>query len=130
MHQIALKHCICGILAATLSLITIISANADVRTPLFTTETISIHQPSLNKTHKYVVEIAENEAQREHGLKFRSSLKDDYGMLFLFPHVNVIYMWMQDTYIPLDMIFLNSKNYMMKIKLQKSIMKNHYIILL
>lgn len=108
MHYIGLKHTICGILTLSLSLIMIINAHADVSPPLFTSETITLYQPTHNKTHEYVVEIANNEAQREHGLKFRSSLKDNYGMLFLFPHVNDIYMWMKDTYVPLDMIFLNS----------------------
>ncbi|MGO9547414.1 MAG: DUF192 domain-containing protein [Rhodomicrobium sp.] len=52
------------------------------------------------------VEIADNEAMREHGLMFRRSLAENGGMVFLFEAEREITMWMKNTYIPLDMVFI------------------------
>ncbi len=45
-------------------------------------------------------------AEREHGLMDRQYLPPDRGMLFQFNREQDILMWMKDTYIPLDMIFI------------------------
>jgi len=57
--------------------------------------------------HTFSVEVARNEADRAQGLMFRRSLAPDRGMLFDFgPRVEPILMWMKNTYIPLDMVFI------------------------
>lgn len=53
----------------------------------------------------FTVEVATTEGQRERGLMFRQDLADDAGMLFLYPSDREITMWMQNTLLPLDMIF-------------------------
>ncbi len=56
--------------------------------------------------HAFQVEVARNDADRAQGLMFRRNLAPDRGMLFDFARVQPISMWMQNTYIPLDMIFI------------------------
>jgi hypothetical protein len=55
---------------------------------------------------KLRVELATTERQREQGLMFRQSLKEDQGMLFLFPADGSIGFWMENTYVPLTIAYL------------------------
>lgn len=63
---------------------------------------------SKSGTHIVRVEIADTSEKRRVGLMFRRSLPQDQGMLFLFGDEQVINMWMKNTYLPLDMIFIGS----------------------
>jgi uncharacterized membrane protein (UPF0127 family) len=55
---------------------------------------------------EFQVEVARNDEDRARGLMFRRSLAPDRGMLFDFARVEPVSMWMQNTYIPLDMLFI------------------------
>ncbi len=52
------------------------------------------------------VELAETPEQQARGLMFRRSLAPDAGMLFLFPEGERPTMWMANTWLPLDMLFI------------------------
>jgi uncharacterized membrane protein (UPF0127 family) len=54
------------------------------------------------------VEVARNDADRAQGLMFRRSMPADQGMLFDFGRVEPVSMWMQNTYLPLDMLFIRA----------------------
>jgi len=56
----------------------------------------------------FTIEIADTAAQRERGLMFRTSLAPDAGMLFDYHTEQQASFWMQNTLIPLDMIFIGS----------------------
>ena len=72
---------------------------------------ISIHIG--NKEYK--VQEAHTEEEKEKGLQGVSSLPEDQGMLFFFEEPQEVSMWMKDTLIPLDIIFINEDNEVVKV---------------
>ena len=56
--------------------------------------------------HALQVEVARNDADRAQGLMYRRTMAADRGMLFDFARVEPVSMWMQNTYISLDMLFI------------------------
>ena len=58
--------------------------------------------------HAFLVEVARNDADRAQGLMYRRMLAPDQGMLFDFARTDIVTMWMQNTYISLDMIFIRA----------------------
>ena len=54
----------------------------------------------------FQVEVARNDADRMQGLMYRRAMPADQGMLFDFGHVAPVSMWMQNTYLSLDMLFI------------------------
>ncbi len=58
--------------------------------------------------HTFVVEVAKTDEERARGLMFRRELPEGTGMLFDFRPEQEVAMWMENTYISLDMIFIRS----------------------
>lgn len=58
---------------------------------------------------KIEIEIADDDRQREQGLMWRRSMTGSQGMVFIFPQESEQRFWMRNTYIPLDIIYVNSK---------------------
>ncbi len=64
----------------------------------------------VSETGRHVIdaEIADTPGAKATGLMFRRSLDADKGMLFIYDRPQNITMWMQNTYISLDMIFADA----------------------
>lgn len=75
---------------------------------LFSDETSVVLQTDSQKV-TVQAELALTPMQQAVGLMFRSELPENAGMLFVFPQSKMVFMWMKNTYIPLDMIFFNQE---------------------
>lgn len=65
---------------------------------------------------KIDIQIADDDFDRELGLMFRKHMQENRGMLFIFPNETIQNFWMRNTFIPLDMIFVNSKDEIVTIR--------------
>jgi uncharacterized protein len=61
---------------------------------------------SGGQAHKFVIEMARTPEQQQQGLMFRNKMEPNAGMLFVYKSAQPIAMWMYQTNIPLDMLFI------------------------
>jgi uncharacterized membrane protein (UPF0127 family) len=64
--------------------------------------------PAVDGAIEVAVELAVTPAERDRGLMHRTELSADAGMLFVFPTDEPRTFWMQNTLIPLDIVFLDA----------------------
>ena len=69
-----------------------------------------------NKNITFNVEVAKTIEERRTGLMYRKKLLNNEGMLFIFPREKIIQLWMKNTYIPLDVIFISENKVIVDIK--------------
>ena len=62
------------------------------------------------------VEIADTDESRETGLMYRNFLPENQGMLFVFNSEDYHTFWMRNTYIPLDIIWIDQSSKIVDIK--------------
>jgi uncharacterized membrane protein (UPF0127 family) len=79
-------------------------APAGARAAGLRVETIVIETAS--GSHSFATEIADSEPARARGLMFRRYLPADHAMLFVWDAPIAAGMWMKNTFIPLDMLFV------------------------
>ena len=101
----------------------------------FSNETIEVS--IYNKNITFNVEVAKTIEERRTGLMYRKKLLNNEGMLFIFPGEKIIQLWMKNTYIPLDVIFISKNKVIVDIKknmeklsetIVKSKVKSRYVL--
>src|SRR6201989_2065761 len=65
--------------------------------------------------HVFSVEMATTEEEKTTGLMYRKELADGKGMLFDFSPEQEVSMWMKNTYVSLDMIFIRADGRILRI---------------
>ncbi len=73
-----------------------------------TQETLLIETAAGSEPLSFSVEVARSPQQKSLGLMFRRELPALTGMLFPYPTDQEVTMWMKNTFIPLDMVFIRS----------------------
>ena len=69
-------------------------------------EPLTIETAAGDTVH-YRIELAVSQRDKERGLMFRESLPEDQGMLFVYRPEHEASMWMKNTLLPLDMVFID-----------------------
>ena len=77
-----------------------------------TTVTVSANGVSA----KVTVEIAATDAPRRQGLMLRQTMDEDAGMLFLFPADSTTGFWMRNTYLPLDIAYIDAAGTVLEVR--------------
>lgn len=65
--------------------------------------------------HTFEVYIADSNTKRKKGLMYIESLPNNHGMLFKFDSPRIASIWMKNTYISLDLIFIDKNQTIIKI---------------
>jgi uncharacterized membrane protein (UPF0127 family) len=107
-----------GLLTAWLLLICSLPCNADesrFALDSFPKDKLDILTTDA-RVHPIAIWLATDEPHRMQGLMFVKAMNDDQGMLFIYPSERTISMWMKNTLIPLDMVFISSDGHVQQIE--------------
>jgi uncharacterized membrane protein (UPF0127 family) len=65
--------------------------------------------------HEFDVEIADEPGERERGLMYRTAMAADAGMIFQYDRPQIINIWMKNTVLPLDIVYVNERGTVTKV---------------
>lgn len=92
-------------LSALVALLLFVLASALAFSETFSTEPLTIRKAD-GTSAAFTVELAISADQRARGLMNRKEMAAERGMLFDFGLTRRVAMWMKNTYLPLDMLFI------------------------
>ena len=95
------------LLAFCLATSSVLANDAASLDRIFPRSTLQIATPDA-RLHKFDVWIAHDDARRARGLMFVRNLGDHEGMLFIYEQAHPVSMWMKNTYVSLDMLFVGA----------------------
>lgn len=90
-----------------LALAALLASPAAVQ-PALSAEREELVVASQGGEHRFQVELADDDRERARGLMFRREMAAGDGMLFDFGGEEPVGFWMENTYIPLDMLFIKA----------------------
>jgi uncharacterized protein len=105
------RHRIRGWLTALVVVACVAFANGTARAASFQ----SLEIVTKSGVQVFSVEMATTEEEKTTGLMYRKELADGKGMLFDFSPEQQVSMWMKNTYVSLDMIFIRSDGRILRI---------------
>lgn len=105
------------LLAAACTMATWPSSPAPAPASQAATKPISFDATTMTiKGQVFNMEVATSGEQQERGLMFRSSMPADHGMLFVMGKPDTWSFWMKDTWIPLDIVFLDAQGKVVEVQ--------------
>ena len=90
--------------------------SADSRAMILPVDPTPLVVVTKDGNRSFSIEIADTDAEREAGLMYRQDMADDHGMLFVFEIPQQVSFWMQNTPMPLDLIFVGQDGKIRAIK--------------
>ncbi len=71
-------------------------------------EQVPVTITSASGTHRFIAEVARSKDEQSRGMMFRESIAPDRAMIFPYDPPEPTAFWMENTMIPLDMIFIRA----------------------
>ncbi|MFW5968531.1 MAG: DUF192 domain-containing protein [Persicimonas sp.] len=87
-----------------------VSGEADASTP-----SVRFVDPDGETVAEYHVELAVSAAEKRKGLMFRREMAEGWGMLFVYDQQRPLGFWMKNTFLPLDMVFIDGDGRIVRI---------------
>ena len=116
-----------GFLVGSAALAQELPADASANAPAPEAATESLTIITASGPHHFDVEVMRTPNQLAKGLMFRRHMAPDHGMLFDFKKVQPVMMWMRNTYLPLDMVFIAASGKVVSVAADTKPLSDHII---